>query len=407
MSANDRDVAFLLGLPFHVITMDETIEDAVAHIEQRRPGYYITANADFIAQAYNNEALKDILFHADRVVCDGMPLVWLSRYFKPDLPERVAGSDMVFRLFAEASQRGWKVYFLGSDEKTLREAQGILAKQYPGMDVVGTFSPPFGSVEAWPNKQILREVAAARPDLLLVAVGCPKQEYWIARYYKEAGIPLSIGIGASLDFITGTQTRAPLWVQKIGMEWMWRLLTNPKRLLKRYLKDFYYLIVLANRQRRLTQVRAVRPSSEPGFHEAAMPEQEVMPEKPAAPVEQTYTRDCHWICWKGEVERGTLEECAFPPSYEKPVFLDLSEVEFIDSSGIGLMAKMARQTKAAGQVFGLIHPSETVENVVKAMHLDAQFPIYHDEREALDFLDGEPNHPKTHLLNENKGRDHE
>ena len=88
MNPIDRDIAFLLGLPFHVVDMDDTVADAVAHVNARKPGYYVTANVDFIAQAHTNEAIKDILFHAHRVVCDGMPLVWLSRYFKPELPEQ-------------------------------------------------------------------------------------------------------------------------------------------------------------------------------------------------------------------------------------------------------------------------------------------------------------------------------
>ncbi|MEM1221884.1 MAG: WecB/TagA/CpsF family glycosyltransferase [Verrucomicrobiota bacterium] len=389
MSTTDHEVAFLLGLPFHVITMDETIDDAVAHIEARKPGYYITANADFIAQAYDNEALKDILFHADRVVCDGMPLVWLSHYFKPVLPERVAGSDMVFRLFKEAGARSWKVYFLGSDEETLAQTKAILAKDYPEMEVVGTFSPPFGSVDSWPNEEILKEIEATKPDLLLVAVGCPKQEYWISKFYKEASIPLSIGIGASLDFICGTQTRAPVWVQKIGMEWMWRMLSNPKRLMKRYAKDLYYLFVLANRQRKLTAKTLMMVSEEPRFQE------EARPNPPTHSEHAGVEHDCHWLAWKGEVERGTVEEQALPSSYSKPVFLDLSAVTFMDSTGIGLLAKVARESRAAGVIFGLIHPSEVVEKVIKAMHLDAQFPAYHDKREAVDFLKQELGPPKS------------
>ena len=139
MSATDRDVAFLLGLPFHVITMDETIADAVAHVERAVPGYYITANADFVAQAYENDGLRDILFHADRVVCDGMPLVWLSRYFKPVLPERVAGSDMVFRLFAEASTRRWKVFFLGQTQTRSRRLSRYLGRIIRGWTWSGRF----------------------------------------------------------------------------------------------------------------------------------------------------------------------------------------------------------------------------------------------------------------------------
>ncbi|MGB0745272.1 MAG: WecB/TagA/CpsF family glycosyltransferase [Opitutales bacterium] len=376
MSASDREVAFLLGLPFHVITMDETIDDAVAHIESGKPGYYITANADFIAQAYSNEGLKDILFHADRVVCDGMPLVWLSRYFKPVLPERVAGSDMVFRLFKEADDRKWKVYFLGSDNATLTQTKSILAKDYPGMEVVGAFSPPFGTVESWPNEEILGEINASKPDLLLVAVGCPKQEYWISRYYKKADIPLSIGIGASLDFICGTQTRAPIWVQKIGMEWMWRLLTNPKRLFKRYAKDLYYLAVLANRQRKLT--------SEKGISTEVNSVQEKEPEDDNS---AGGAANFQMLVWQGEVERSTLEGLPLPADYRSPVLLDVSAVHFIDSSGIGLLAKLAREARAADVPFALIRPSGVVTRVIEAMHLDAQFPAFESPEVALQMKD--------------------
>lgn len=373
MNAPERDVGFLLGLPFHVITMDETIADAVAHIETRKPGYYLTPNVDFIAQAYNNEALKDILFHADRVVCDGMPLVWLSRYFKPALLERVAGSDMVFRLFAEAQKYRWKVYLLGSDETTLAQTKAILKEDYPAMEVVGTFSPPFGPVDVWPNEEILKEIVEVQPDLLLVAVGCPKQEYWISRYYEEAGVPLSIGIGASLDFICGKQVRAPLWIQKIGMEWSWRLLSDPKRLCKRYAKDFFFLVLLAYRQWKITRNRSSQAAT------GAV----------SAPIETGGVADpvfckCHWLEWGGDAEQGSLESLAFPEDYSCPVFLDMSAVTFMDSSGIGLLAKMAREARAAKVPFGILRPSSKVEELIKAMHLSLQFPSYADEASAME-----------------------
>lgn len=376
MSHSDRDVAFLLGLPFHVITMDETIDDAVVTVEQAKPAYYITANVDFIAQAYENEPLKDILFHADRVVCDGMPLVWLSRYFKPVLPERVAGSDMVFRLFEQADRHEWKVYFLGSDTETLEATRTILAQRYPKMEVVGTFSPPFGPVEAWPNEAIVTDVQQTKPDLLLVAVGCPKQEYWISKYYKEIGVPLSIGIGASLDFICGTQVRAPVWIQKIGMEWCWRLLGDPKRLLKRYAKDLYYLAVLANRQRKLTS-RDSKTSPTVGNTQAANLSNTAMDVSHA---------DAQWIRWSGAAELSVLESLEQPADTSKAVFLNLSEVTFMDSSAIGLLAKFARDARQADVAFGILQPSDAVVKIIEAMHLSAQFPIYSEQSEALDAL---------------------
>jgi bacterial polymer biosynthesis proteins, WecB/TagA/CpsF family len=371
MNSSNRDVAFLLGLPFNVMTMDETIEDAVSIIESRKPGYMITANVDFIAQARNDSQLREILFHADRAVCDGMPLVWLSRMFKPSLPERVAGSDMVFRLFEEADKRKWKVYFLGSDNATLETTSGILNERYPAMDIVGTFSPPFGPVHAWPNKDILASIRKAKPDLLLVAVGCPKQEYWIAQHFELIDVPLSIGIGASLDFVSGTQVRAPKWLQKIGMEWSWRLITNPKRLAKRYIKDFYYLFVLTFLQWQLTRggdkTKVYREDGE--MHDGS----DVG--SPVAPVTL--------VVWRGNVEQATLDLVPMPDDYDAPVLLQMTDVSFMDSSGIGRLAKVARLARQADVPFGLLSPSNTVRHLIKAMRLETQFPMFDSQEAAL------------------------
>ena len=384
MNKANRDVAFLLGLPFNVMGMDDIIDDAIAHIDARTPGYYVTANMDFVAQAYTNETLKDILFHADRAVCDGMPLVWLSRYFKPELPERVTGSDMVFRLFDEAKTHSWKLYFLGSDERTLALTSEILQKKYPGIQIVGTFSPPYGPVDSWPNDKILKDLKQSQPDLLLVAVGCPKQELWISRYHKESGVPLSIGIGASLDFICGKQTRAPKFIQKIGMEWIWRMMTNPKRLIKRYIKDFYYLILLANRQRKLMRARHILVKDS-GSH---LDETPISEQK--NPTEHSNIDDganYQLLVWEGSVEFGTVDALAMPENYDSAILLDLSNVTFIDSTGVGCLAKLARQARSANIVFALVQPSEIVKKIISAMHLEAQLPSFPDLQSGIDSLE--------------------
>ena len=388
MNEKNRKVAFLLGLPLDVIGMDDTVADAVAHINARKPGYYITANADFIAQAYTNETLKDILFHADRAVCDGMPLVWLSRYFKPELPERVAGSDMVFRLFDEAKKHNWKLYFLGSDERTLARTSEILQEKYPGIQIVGTFSPPYGPVDSWPNDKILEKLKQSQPDLLLVAVGCPKQELWISRYHKESGVPLSIGIGASLDFICGKQTRAPKFIQKIGMEWIWRMMTDPKRLIKRYAKDFYYLILLANRQRKLMRARrsSVQDSGSISDKTPISGKSEFA-EQPDTTSDTSGSVNHQFLSWEGSVEFGTVNELPMPENYDSAILLDLSQVTFIDSTGVGCLAKIARQARSANITFALIQPSEIVKKIISAMHLEAQLPSFPDLRSGIDSLE--------------------
>jgi exopolysaccharide biosynthesis WecB/TagA/CpsF family protein/anti-anti-sigma factor len=348
-------MAFLLGLPFHPVTMEETVAICRHLIEARRPAYAITANVDFVAQAYNNERLRPILHHADLAVCDGMPLVWLSRWFKPALPERVAGSDLVFRLFEQADQSGWRVFFLGSDQPTLALAKQVLDERYPRMIVADHISPPFAPVEQWPNDEILQRIRAAQPDLLLIAVGCPKQEYWIARYARLTGVPLSIGIGASLDFIAGSQTRAPVWVQRVGMEWLWRIGTDPKRLAKRYAKDFYYLIYLTWTQWRLTQPGRRQP--------------------PPAAAAKTPESAVTVIRWPDSVERANLQSIPTPNFTRGPAILDLSAVNFMDSSGIGLLIQIARDARRHDAMLLLRQPSRTVQQMIERLKLSELFAL--------------------------------
>lgn len=248
MRKDEPPVCFLLGLPFHQTTMEETLMDCDLAMSDTEPSYVVTANVDFVAQAYTDMDLQWILFHARRVVCDGMPLVWLSRIFGIPLPERVTGSDMVFHLFEHCSRDGRRIFLLGSDDETLSKVTGILKERYPGMEIAGWLAPPIAPIHDWPNEQILQQLKTTKPHLLLVAVGCPKQERWIFQHYREAGVPLSIGIGASLDFISGKQIRSPKWMQKSGLEWVWRLITDPKRLAGRYWKDFKYLVLLTIKQ---------------------------------------------------------------------------------------------------------------------------------------------------------------
>lgn len=376
MNASNREIAFLLGLPFNVMTMDETVADAAQIIESRTPSYFITANVDFVAQARRNERLREILFHADRAVCDGMPLVWLSRLFRPALPERVAGADLVFRLFELAHAKKWRVYFLGSDPQTLCDAAEILKTRYPEMLQVGQFSPPFTAVEAWPNAAIVDSIQAAKPDLLLVAVGCPKQEYWIAEHYKKLGVPLSVGIGASLDFVSGTQVRAPLWMQKNGMEWFWRMLSHPKRLLKRYVVDFYYLVRLGLLQWRLTRGsrRQVNEALRTNGSKSSI---------------DSGAMSINVIKWSGAVEQASLEDVQMPKDYDRPLLMDLSEVSFMDSSGIGRMAKCARSARQSGMPFGILQPSAIIRHLIKAMRLDTQFPIFETKAAATLYFEAE------------------
>ena len=189
--------------------------------------------------------MRKLLFNADRVFCDGQPLVWFSKLLRDPLPERVAGSDLVPKLLERCARKGQSVFFFGSDEKTLGNLRSEVSRRFPGLRIAGAISPPMGSIDSWDNEDYVRTIREARPDVLLVALGFPKQDVWIDRFRDALDVPLSIGIGASLDFIAGKQKRAPRWMQRCGLEWSWRLLSDPRRLCGRYARNFMALATLS------------------------------------------------------------------------------------------------------------------------------------------------------------------
>ena len=230
-----------LGLPFDRVTMRETLDDCVDFLKSTEPHYIVTANLDFACQAERDPDLRLAIARADRVLCDGFPPMVLSRFLGCRIPERVAGSDLVPALFPLCARENLSVFLLGSDGKTLQETISKLREEHPALKVSGV-SPPHGKVQDWPNQEIVERIRQSQAELLLVATGCPKQERWISRFHKETGCTLAIGVGASLDFITGKQTRAPVLAQRLHLEWFWRFAEDPKRLGPRYGKNLLFLM---------------------------------------------------------------------------------------------------------------------------------------------------------------------
>ena len=231
----------VLGVPFNNVTMEE----AVAIIEQKidEGGFHqvATANVDFLMHAIHDQELQNILCSCSLVVPDGMPILWSARLMGSRLKERVCGIDLVPRLAELAARRGYRVYLLGAGEKSSQRASELLQERYPGLRIVGRYSPPVRPLEEMNHEEILRRIELARPDILLVAFGNPKQEKWLSMHRDRLRVPVSIGIGGSLDMIAGKLTRAPRWMQKSGMEWFFRAAQEPRRLLGRYISDAFTL----------------------------------------------------------------------------------------------------------------------------------------------------------------------
>ena len=355
----NRSISTLLGLPFHRMTIDQALSDCAAMLADRsNPSYVITANLDFACQAASNKTLRDFIFNADRVLCDGLPIVWLSRLLGAPLPERVAGSDLVPKLLDQCEEVGASVFFLGSDKDTLQDLCTLLAESKPRLRIAGHHSPPMGNVESWDNGTIRQSLKETAPDLLLVALGCPKQEQWIARNYQDLSVPLCIGIGASLDFLVGKQKRAPQILQKAGLEWIWRLCGNPRRLTKRYAADLLFLLRMGWRQWRDTRFRLASPAEDvpSDFSNSQSPSVEL-------------------VSWTGEAV-SDCEDLPTGNSIDRNMLLcDCSMVTRIDAAGLGKLAEMARRMNSERKMFGVLTPSEPVRRSIHSLGMSQQLPM--------------------------------
>jgi len=236
MGAGLRRIA-ILGVPIDNLSMDETIEAMDRMIDTDHFHQVATANVDFLMRAIGDDDLMDILHRCELVLPDGMPLVWASRFMGTPLKERVAGADLLPRLSELSQRKQRRMFLLGATEERSAAAAKWIATNYPGALIAGRYSPPFGSIEEMDHNYILEMIDAANVDILLVAFGNPKQEKWLAMHRGKLKVPLCIGVGASLDFLSGTHTRAPEWMQRAGLEWMHRLYKEPRRLGKRYTRN--------------------------------------------------------------------------------------------------------------------------------------------------------------------------
>lgn len=226
----------LHGIDIDALTEAETIAGILRRLDEGRGGSVLTANLDHLRQFARRPELRHLLDAADLVVPDGMPLVWASRLQGTPLPERVAGSDLVWSLTAEAALRGRTIFLLGGTPTASDAAERRLRTVYPGARIAGSLCPPFGfDRDPAAIDRISAALAEAAPDIVYVALPFPKQERLIAYLRPELPRAWFLGVGVSLSFIAGDVARAPDWVGRIGLEWAHRLRQEPRRLAKRYL----------------------------------------------------------------------------------------------------------------------------------------------------------------------------
>ncbi|MFG0267337.1 MAG: WecB/TagA/CpsF family glycosyltransferase [Rhodopirellula sp. JB055] len=236
-----RDTVNVWDVPFDRLDMWQSVDAIDQLILAGTPQYVITANLNYCMLHHRSTQLQQITHRAALVLADGQPIVARSKLTDRPLPERVAGSELIIHLCGRAAQRGHRVYFLGGAPGVAEKASQRLKAMYPGLRIAGCESPPFRDLTLEEQAAQDARIREAGTDLLFVAFGQPKGEQWIAEHAARIGVPVSIQLGASFDFLAGTAKRAPKIFQSIGMEWAYRMLSDPRRLVPRYMSNIGYL----------------------------------------------------------------------------------------------------------------------------------------------------------------------
>lgn len=340
----------ILGVPLDAVTMDEALDRITEMVESGRPHYVVTPNVDFLVQAQKNRELHRILCEADLVLCDGQPLVWASRWLGNPLPERVAGADLTPRLLEQAAQKGHRVFLLGASPDSNDEACRRLRLRHPDLQLVGQYSPPFCALEEMDHEATICRIRAAEPDILLISFGCPKQEQWIARNYRALGVPVCLGLGATIDFLAGRVRRAPAWMQQSGLEWTYRLLQEPRRLFRRYWTDLrcFGTALLAQWWSLGWRVR----TSASG----------------AVRIISTSVSKQH-VRVSGTLDRAALDRAAdvcrrVGEDGTRDCWLELADLDSLDSTGAAALTVWQRKLRRAGHRLVLFRPNEHVRQLL-------------------------------------------
>jgi exopolysaccharide biosynthesis WecB/TagA/CpsF family protein len=223
----------LLNTVIDPITYGQALQELERYVESGVPHQIVTVNVDFVRIAQENEDFRRILNTSDLSVADGKPLLWAARWTGQELPARITGMDLVLGASELAARRDESIFLLGAAEGVAAKAAAVLREQYPALKV-HVYSPPMGPFSEEEDARMIALIRESGARFLFVAFGAPKQDVWISEHLHELGVPVCAGIGGVLNFLAGTVKRAPDWVQRAGMEWLYRIMQEPARLWRRY-----------------------------------------------------------------------------------------------------------------------------------------------------------------------------
>ena len=334
-----------LGLPFDLVTVDETCREVFDAVASRRRLFLTTPNVNFVVTALRNAAFRHSVIDSDWVVVDGMPLVWLGRWLGLPVPERVAGSSVFEKLQSTplpVGQPKLRVYFFGGPPGAAGEAAKKMnagMADTAGMVCVGHASPGFGSVESLSSAEVIDAINAAQADFLVVALGAEKGQAWIQRNRERLNAPVISHLGAVLNFAAGGLRRAPPGWQRAGLEWLWRIKEEPN-LWRRYAKDAWGLGRLI-----LTQVV-------PGKWHRLVAQASKTPLDPAeiniaqGPLRVSVYLEGAWVHQNLETLKARLTSVA---DEVLPVYLDFSKIQAVDADVLGAIFLLLKHRRSQGK----------------------------------------------------------
>jgi len=253
------DLARVLGCPITKQRLEDFVTQAEHFIRSRRPHYIAVVNAAKLVKMRSDKELEQSVLSADLIGADGVPLVWASRLLGNPLPGRVNGTDLMYKLLERANEKGYRIFLFGAKEEVLQKVLQKIRTEYPGVQIAGSHDGYFTDAE---EPSIVRKIRKSQADILFIAFGTPKKEVWVKRYLSAMDVPVVHGVGGSFDVLAGVVPRAPLWMQRNGLEWLFRLLQEPRRMWRRYLVTNTLFLVLFLREWFRYQLEIIRPSAE-------------------------------------------------------------------------------------------------------------------------------------------------
>ncbi len=227
----------VLGVGLSVLNLPTAVAAFADAIAQRHKGYVCVTGVHGVIEAQDDPNFRRILNHAFLCTPDGMPMSWLGWLRGHREMDRVYGPDLMLDVCARGEQEGWRHFFYGGAPGVAELLRDKLKEKFPAMQVVGTYTPPFRALTPEEEAQLQEQVRAGRPDILWVGLSTPKQEKFMDAYLPKLDVTLMVGVGAAFDFHSGRVSQSPRWMQRCGLEWFYRLYSEPRRLAKRYLKN--------------------------------------------------------------------------------------------------------------------------------------------------------------------------